>query len=106
MASCKMENNDEGIQKLIAELRLSYEKVRGGREFLALKKTELRPGDEISFFGFIQAREQLACETSLLIGHAILVQEIIAKKKIVVPATDQRFLKQISALSWVHISRI
>ncbi|MEI8120466.1 MAG: hypothetical protein WCI20_00325 [bacterium] len=101
-----MKKNDEGIQKLIAELRLLYGKVRGEREFLALKKSELRPGDEISFFGFIQAREQLACETSLLTGHAILVQEIIARKKIVVPAADQRFLKEINALSWMYISRI
>jgi hypothetical protein len=100
-----MKINHEGIPTLISELRSLYGKVQGEREFLALKKSELRPGDEISFFGFIQAREQLACETSLLTGHAILVQEIIARQKIAVPEADQRFLKEISALSWMHISR-
>ena len=101
-----MKGQDEDIQELIAKLRVSYGEVQGKREFLALKKSELRPGDEISFFGFMQAREQLACETSLLVGHAFLAQEIISKKKIAVSAADRRFLKEINALSWMHMSRV
>ena len=98
-----MKGQDEDIQELIAKLRVSYGEVQGKREFLALKKSELRPGDEISFFGFMQAREQLA---SLLVGHAFLAQEIISKKKIAVSAADRRFLKEINALSWMHMSRV
>jgi predicted deacetylase len=87
------------IQALITELHTHYRNVQEKVEFLALKQSELRPGDEISFFGFHQAREELRQEHSLLAGHALMVQETIAREQITVTAPDQRLLNEIAAFS-------
>lgn len=97
-------NKSEGscgqeIQGMIAELRKQYNLVQQKQEFLKLKESELRPEDEISFFGFLEAKQNLAIEQSLLSGHALMVQEDIQKKRLELSSDDQTFLKEIVAYS-------
>ncbi len=100
-----MPTDKTDIHELIAQLRIHYESVQGKTAFLSLKQSELRPGDEISFFGFHQTREQLFQEHSLLAGHAHLVQETIISEKITISADDQRLLREIASFSRQQIFR-
>ena len=100
-----MPTDKKDIQELIAQLRIHYERVQASATFLSLKQSELRPGDEISFFGFHETREQLFQEHSLLAGHAHLVQETIVREKISISSGDQRFLREIISFSRQWISR-
>lgn len=100
-----MATNNTDIQELIAQLRIHYESVQEKTAFLSLKQSELRPGDEISFFGFHQSREQLFQEHSLLAGHAHLVQETIMRERITISAADQRFLREIASFSRQQLTR-
>ena len=87
--------NKIDIQAQIAALKSQHEKVKALAAFLDLKQAELRPGDEISFFGFLEAKEQLAIEQSVLSGHAGMVQEFIQKERVPLDADSQRILRQI-----------
>jgi len=100
-----MATNNTDIQELIAQLRIHYESVQEKTAFLSLKQSELRPGDEISFFGFHQTRELFFQEHSLLAGHAHLVQETITRKKITISAADQRLLREIASFSRQQLTR-
>ena len=100
-----MPTDKTDIHELIAQLRIHYESVQEKTAFLSLKQSELRPGDEISFFGFHQSREQLFQEHSLLAGHAHLVQETIVREKIAISAGDQRLLREITSFSRQWTSR-
>jgi len=93
------------IPELIMELRTHYGSVQEKTEFFRLKQSELRLGDEVSFFGFHQCREQLFQEHSLLAGHAHLVQETIAREKITISADDQRLLREIASFSRQQLFR-
>lgn len=90
---------DDDVVKLIAELNVLFGKVQEKREFLYLKQSELQPSSEISFFGFLQAREQLAYETSVLAGHAHMIQEMIATEKLILDPVSKRLLKEIMTFS-------
>jgi len=83
------------VQELIAALRKQYEQVREKQEFLKLKQQELRPDDGISFFWFLETKQNFAMEQSLLIGHALMIQQDIQKKHIVLSRDDQTFLEEI-----------
>ena len=48
------------IRELVSELKRHFEKVKAESAFVALKQSELRPGDQMSFFGFLEAKESLA----------------------------------------------
>ena len=100
-----MATNHTDINELITQLRAHYEDVQAKAAFLALKLSELRPGDEVSFFGFHGAREQLLQEHSLLAGHAHMVQELIVREKIAVATADQLLLSEIVAFSRNEMSR-
>jgi len=100
-----MVTNNTDAHELIAQLRIHYERVQENTAFLSLKESELRPGDEISFFGFHQTREQLFQEHSLLAGHAHLVQETITREKITISAGDQRLLREIITFSSQQLTR-
>ena len=100
-----MVTNTTDIHELIAQLRIHYESVREKTTFLSLKQSELRPGDEISFFGFHESREQLFQEHSLLAGHAHLVQETIVREKIAISVGEQHLLREIISFSRQWISR-
>ena len=58
------------LQGLISELRIHYDKLREKVAWLELKHSELQPDDEVSLFGFLDAKQNLAIEKSLLSGHA------------------------------------
>ncbi len=100
-----MATNHADIDELMTELRTHYSSVREKTEFFRLKQSELRLGDEVSFFGFHQDRERLFQEHSLLAGHAHIVQEAIAQRKLVLGAADQRLLMDIAAFSRQQMSR-
>ncbi len=91
--------NDNEVRNLITELNVLFGKVQEKREFLSLKQSELHPSNEISFFGFLQAREQLAYETSVLAGHAHMIQEMIATEKLTLDPVSKRLLKEIMTFS-------
>ena len=57
------------ILQLIAELRFQHERTKATAEFMHLKQSELRPGDEISMWGYMQERERLEVEANILAGH-------------------------------------
>lgn len=94
-----MATDNIDVQGLITELRIHYKSVQDKAAFVALKQSELRPGDDISFFGFQQAREELIQEHALLAGHAHMVQESIAQEKITLSIEDHRLLNDIAAFS-------
>ena len=94
-----MAKKQADIDELITQLRTHYKDVQAKAAFLALKLSELRPDNEVSFFGFHGAREQLLQEHSLLAGHAPLVQELIMREKSAVATANQRLLKDIAAFS-------
>ena len=90
---------DDDVVNLIAELNVLFGKVQEKREFLSLKHSELHPSSEISFYGFLQAREQLAFETSVLAGHAHMIQEMIATEKLTLDPVSKQLLKEVMTFS-------
>jgi hypothetical protein len=92
----------KNIQELIAEIRRQYDRVREKQEFLRLKQSELRPGDEMSFFGYWEAKQNLAMEQSLLSGHAFMVQQELQKRRITLDARTARILREIANTSRIR----
>jgi len=90
----------DDLQEMIATLRSQYEKVKTQAAFLELKQSELRPGDEISFFWYLQAKEQLYIEQSLLSGHAYMVRQILAKRKQSANLEIKGILREIEATAY------
>lgn len=90
-----MEQRD--VQQLIAELRLHFERTKEMAAFVSLKQSELRPDDEISFFGLLQAREQLAVQSSLLAGHSQLLNDEVVRMKQPLDPASLHLLKEVSA---------
>ncbi len=90
----------DDLQEMIATLRSQYEKVKTQAAFLELKQSELRPGDEISFFGYLQAKEQLNIEQSLLSGHAYMVRQILANRKQSASPEIRQTLREIEAATY------
>lgn len=99
MKACQRE-----IHELISELRVQFDKVKEKVAWLELKQSELRPGDQISYYGFLEAKQNLLMERSLLSGHATMVQEDIQKWRVTVDPQSARILKEIvrySKTMWV-----
>ena len=94
--NCKADD----LQEMIATLRSQYEKVKTQAAFLELKQSELRPGDEISFFWYLQAKEHLHIEQSLLSGHAYMVRQILAKRKRATSPEIGGILREIEAATY------
>jgi len=88
-----MENQETG--QLIVELQRCYVRTQERAAFLALKQSELRPDDQLSLLGFMEAKEQLAIERSVLSGHACMVQEFIQTNRVILDSNSQRILRQI-----------
>jgi len=94
-AEDKMKAAEQEIRELISELRIQFDKVREKVAWLELKQSELRPDDQISFFGYLEAQQNLAMEKSLLSGHALMVQQDIQKSRITIDPQTARMLKEI-----------
>jgi len=88
------------VHELIAELRHCHARTKDQAAFLALKQSELRPGDEISFFWYLQAKEQLHIEQSLLSGHAYMVRQILANRKQSASPEIRQTLREIEATAY------
>lgn len=67
--------NQAELHELIAALRAHYDKIQDMTAWLELKQSELRPGDELSFLGFMDAQRNLVFEQSLLDSHATMVEQ-------------------------------
>jgi len=90
-----MKPAEHEIQELISELRIHFDKVREQVAWLQLKQSELRPDDQISFFGLLEAKQNLTIEQSLLSGHALMVQKDIQQSRITIDPQTARMLKEI-----------
>jgi len=90
------------LRDLITQLRIQFEIVRENVTWLELKQSELRPDDEISFLGFLEAKQNLAIEQSLLSGHALMVQRDIQKSRIAIDPQTARMLKEIVSYSRIR----
>ena len=78
----KHPHDKQDIQDLITALRSQLSRVREQTAFLALKHTEMRPDDQVSLYGFMDAQEQLKIENSLLAGHARMLQDMMVERKV------------------------
>lgn len=87
------------IHDMLDHLRSQYEKVKADLAFLALKQSELHPDDEISFFGFLEAKQNLHMEQSLLSGHALMIQEDIRESRVILDQRNQQLLNDIITYS-------
>jgi len=96
----KHPHDKQNIQDLIAALRSQLNHVRDQTAFLALKRSEMRPDDQVSLYGFMDAHEQLKIEKSLLAGHAYMVQQILAKRKQSASPEIQRILCEIEKAAY------
>ena len=83
----------EDITDLVAAIRSHQEYVSTLAAFLELKKSELRPGDDISFLGLLAAKQDLMVEQSILSGHAFMVEEDIRAKHIKLDEYSWRVLR-------------
>lgn len=83
-------------QELMAAIRSQYDRIRQDQEFLKLKESELRPGDEMSFFGFWEAKQNLAMEQSLLAGHVFMIRQGIRQHRISIDVQMAKILEQIA----------
>ena len=92
--------NNREIQDLIAELRFGYARTKDKAAFLSLKQSELRPDDQISLYGFMEAKQQLEIEQSLLSGHAHMACEMIGKSSIKITRKTRILLKEITAYTY------
>jgi len=95
-AGSNMSINQSESLELIAALRAQFEKVREMTAWLELKQSELRPDDEFSFFGLLEAKQNLALEQSLLAGHAVMLQQDMQASGIIPDPETSRLLQEIA----------
>ena len=87
------------LRALISELRVQFDRVREKVAWLELKQSELRPDDQRSYLWFLEAKQNLLTERSLLSGHALMVQENIQKSRITIDPQSARLLREITRYS-------
>jgi len=80
---------------LITALRSQLNRIRDQTAFLALKRSEMRPDDQVSLYGFMDAQEQLKIEKSLLAGHAEVLRDMMSERKVKLDMETRRFLNEI-----------
>ena len=102
--NCKADD----LQEMITALCSQLSHVKAQTAFLALKCSEMRPDDQVSLYGFMDAQEQLKIEKSLLAGHAYIVRQILAKRKQTTSPEIRRILREIEmsayCRSWPELS--
>jgi len=80
---------------MITAIRSQLNHVRDQTSFLALKRSEMRPGDQMSLYGFMDAQEQLKIENSLLGGHAQMLLDMMVERKLKPDMDTRRLLNEI-----------
>ena len=80
---------------MIEVLRSQLNHVRDQTAFFALKRSEMRPDDQVSLYGFMDAQEQLKIEKSLLAGHVPILQEMMTEMKVKPNKETRRLLNDI-----------
>jgi len=91
-----MTTKQSELHELIAALRNHYEKVGEMTAWLELKQSELRPGNELSFLGFMEAQKNLILEQSILAGHVFMIEEDIRTHSMNLDPADARALQEIA----------
>ena len=91
----KHPHDKQDIQDLITALRSQLNRIRDQTAFLALKRSEMRPDDQVSLYGFMDAQEQLKIEKSLLAGHAEVLRDMMSERKVKLDMETRRFLNEI-----------
>jgi len=89
--SCKTDD----LQEMIEALRSQLNHVRDQTAFLSLKRSEMRPDDQVSLYGFMDAQEQLKIEKSLLAGHAEVLRDMMSERKVKIDMNTRRLLNEI-----------
>lgn len=89
--NCKADD----LQEMVTALRSQLNHVRDQTAFLSLKRSEMRPGDHVSLYGFMDAQEQLKIEKSLLAGHAPILQDMMTEMKVKPDMETRRLLNEI-----------
>lgn len=84
---------------MIAALRSQYEKVKDDAAWLSLKQSELHSDDEVSFFGLLDARQNLDMEQSLLSGHANMLQQEMSAKGVTPDPETARLFQKIANIA-------
>ena len=97
-----MTTNQAELHELIAALRAHYDKIQDMTAWLELKQSELRPGDELSFQGFMDAQRNLVFEQSLLDSHATMVEQDIQADGIAPDPGISILIKNIRRLAYVN----
>ena len=95
MLEDRQNSKADDIQEMIEALRSQLSHVRAQTAFLDLKRTEMRPDDQVSLYGFMDAQEQLKIEKSLLAGHVPILQEMMTEMKIKPNKETRRLLNEI-----------
>ena len=85
----------DDLQEMITVLRSQLNHVKAQTAFLALKRSEMRPDDQISLYGFMDAQEQLKIEKSLLAAHAPMLQDMMTEMKVKPDIETRRLLSEI-----------
>ena len=85
----------EDVEEMMERLRSQFEKVKADAAFLTLKQRELRPGDQMSLFGFMNAQEEVRMEQSVLGGHAFMIQQELARRHCAADPKTRQFLAEI-----------
>jgi hypothetical protein len=93
------------IAELISQLRVHFEKVKADDAFFSLKQSEFRRGNEVCFFGMLNAQEELDVERSLLVGHALMVTDTARKEHIALDRESERLLIAILNYGAGHVVR-
>jgi len=91
----KHPHDKQDLREMITALRTQLNHVRDQTAFLDLKHTEMRPDDQVSLYGFMDAQEQLKIEKSLLAGHALMLWDMMADRKIKPDMETRRLLTEI-----------
>lgn len=100
----KHPHDKQDIQDLITALRSQFSHVKTQTAFLDLKRTEMRPDDQVSLYGFMDAQEQLKIEKSLLAGHVRMLQDMMAEMKLKPDMEIRRLLNEIrNNVEWLGV---
>ena len=91
----KHPHDKQDIQDLIAALCAQLSHVKAQTAFLALKRSEMRPDDQVSLYGFMDAQEQLKIEKSLLAGHAQMLRDMMTEMKLKPDMETRHLLNEI-----------
>ena len=73
-------NGDINIQEMQKALQETLERVQSLAAFLSLKQSEAMSGGEYTMISYMNAKQELEIEKSLLTGHANILQSTLKEQ--------------------------